>query len=36
MNNIIIWTAVGIVGFLVFCGLVGLCCRCRGRRGCAK
>ena len=35
MTNVLIWTAVGIVGFLIVCGLVGCCCHCRRRKGCA-
>ena len=35
MTNILIWAAVGIVGFLEICGLIGICCRCRNR-GCAS
>ena len=32
MTNILIWAAVGIAGFLIVCGFIGFCGRCRRRR----
>ena len=36
MNNIVMWTVIGVIAFFAICGIWGCCrCWCRRYRGCA-